>query len=105
MLIVSLTQLQSSVAVPEQESYMLAARLMAKAHSELAELQRTLRTANRRENTDAELSPAVTRLLHKAASHLRSASQVCLSPLQTSLQTKWNTLSLVLFPILHPAWH
>lgn len=54
---------------------------MAKAHTELGEMQKTLRTANRRESTDEELSPAVTRLFHKAAAHLRSACQVCLPPL------------------------
>lgn len=49
---------------------------MLNAHSELTELQRTLRTATRRESTEAELTPAVTRLLHKAAGHLQNASQV-----------------------------
>lgn len=76
-----------------------AAGLMGNAHLELGEMQRTLRTANRRESTDAELSPAVTRLLHKAAAHLRNASQVRVSLLQPLLlhpsSCVWEGLPIV----------
>jgi hypothetical protein len=67
-----------------------AAALMEQANIEVAEMQRTMRTANRRENTDAELSPTVAKLLHKAASHLRSASQVYIPLLHSKGPLYWE---------------
>jgi hypothetical protein len=82
-------QLFQSLPVHTTGILLHVAALMAKANTEVTEMQRTLRTANRRERTDGELNPGVVKLLLQAASHLRSASQVCLPLLQSKLLRIW----------------